>query len=428
MPNPDLPPQDALPSPDRPSPEKNAVSISLLNAAWERQRVYSKNASSTQERFFALERIITLMSILVVVLAVAHPIVLQQVEAVTGQDSLAARMPFDLLFNRDRDQQHLYVPLGILNLLLIIIPITMTGLRAFAIKFGQGNSWVLLRGNAEALKMEIFYYRTQVQKYKVNRNAELAAKIQAVSQRLKGSVVQQRALLPYENQPPTQVYLGILLRLGDRLSTWITQLVNRIWDILFGVKEKAASRPRDPDPNADLDPESYLKYRLEDQFDWYRRKARSYDRQHQFLQSGVYVFGGVGTLLAAIGGQGWVAVTTAMAAALANYLEYRRVEATLMGYNQAADTLYDIRTWWLSLPEVDKADFKNFEKLVVNTEETIRSENNSWLQDMQDRLANLYDADQQAPPPGIEDEPKDNDSSSVIIQVPDDKVLDNKDD
>ncbi|MFZ4677841.1 MAG: SLATT domain-containing protein [Nodosilinea sp.] len=103
----------------------------------------------------------------------------------------------------------------------------------------------------------------------------------------------------------------------------------------------------------------------------------------------VYAFGGIGTLLAAIGFQSWVAVTATLAAALVNYLEYRRVEATLMGYNQAADTLYDIRTWWLSLPEADKANFKNFEKLVVNTEETIRSEHNSWLQDMQDRLANL---------------------------------------
>ncbi|MGF1571412.1 MAG: hypothetical protein ACFCVD_25600, partial [Nodosilinea sp.] len=32
----------------------------------------------------------------------------------------------------------------------------------------------------------------------------------------------------------------------------------------------------------------------------------------------------------------------------------------------------------------------NFEKLVVSTEETIRSEHGSWLQDMQDRLADLY--------------------------------------
>ena len=108
------------------------------------------------------------------------------------------------------------------------------------------------------------------------------------------------------------------------------------------------------------------------------------------MQTSVYCFGGVGTLLAAIGFQNWVALSTALATALASYLEYKRVEATLVGYNQAADTLYDIRAWWYSMGQEERAKMANFEKLVVSTEETIRSEHTSWLQDMQDRLSNLY--------------------------------------
>lgn len=380
----------SLPPPPNsaPAPERDAASQSLLNSAWERYRVYSKNATSSQERFLVVEHLSTFLGLLVVVLAVAHPIVLRQVAASESstQAELNNQLPLSLLFGQPQQ-----IGLGVLNLLLIILPIAITVLRAFAVKFSRGNSWVILRGNAEALKMEIFYYRTQVKRYQTDRNTELAEKIQQISKRLKGSVVHQRALFPYENQRPTRLRLGAVFWVVSRLWTWVQRLAHYGWEFFFAVDEKADGLPKDPDRTSDLDPESYIKYRLEEQFDWYRRKARSYDRQHQLLQTSVYVFGGVGTLLAAIGFQSWVAVTAALAAALVNYLEYRRVEVTLMGYNESADALYDIRTWWYSLSAAEQANFNNFEKLVVNTEETIRSEHNSWLQDMQDRLADLYE-------------------------------------
>lgn len=371
-----------------PAPQSNAASQTLLDNAWERHRVYSKNATKSQERFLAVERLITLLALLVVILAVAHPVVLRQVAASGNPADLNKQLPLSLLFGQPQ-----HVGLGMLNLLLIILPIMITALRAFAVKFSRGHSWVMLRGNAEALKMEIFYYRTRVKQYQTNRNIELAEKIQQISKRLKGSVVHQQAMFPYENQRPTRLRMGAVFWVITRLAALVHRLASWVWQFLFAVEEEADSLPKDPDRTSDLDPEGYIKYRLEEQFDWYRRKARSYDRQHQILQTSVYVFGGLGTLLAAIGFQSWVAVTAALATAFINYLEYRRVEVTLMGYNQAADTLYDIRTWWCSLSEAEQADFSNFEKLVVNTEETIRSEHNSWLQDMQDRLENLYESE-----------------------------------
>ncbi|WP_169615864.1 DUF4231 domain-containing protein [Nodosilinea sp. P-1105] len=364
----------------------------LLKSAWERHEVYSKNATNAQRRFLAVERLITLLGVLVVVLAVAQPVVLSQIVQAFGAevlDDIHNQLPQTLVRQ--------YPLLASLNFLLIVLPITMTALRAFAVKFNRGNSWVLLRGNAESLKMEIFYYRTRVKRYKANRHAELAEKMQLISERLKGSVVHQKALYPYEDQQHSQLKLGVVLRLGKWVLTWAHRFVNSCWEFLFQFKEEADNPPQDPNRYADLDPDGYIKYRLEDQFDWYRRKARSYDRQHQVLQTSVYAFSGLGTLLAAIGFQSWVAVTAALAAALINYLEYRRVEVTLVGYNQAADALYDIRAWWYSLAPAQQAAPQKFEKLVVNTEETIRSEHNSWLQDMQDRLANLYEAERDRP-------------------------------
>ena len=301
-----------------------------------------------------------------------------------------------------------FTALTLIDFLLILLPILTTGLLAFAVKFDRGNNWILLRGNSETLKTEIYYYRTRVKQYRQNRNGVLAEKLKLISERIKGSAVHQAALDPYEGQQPTRLKKGLVILVAEWIIQTIRQLVTVIWDTLFQLKEVAlpdqssvdtSDRVKEDTPQeqknylkryADLDADTYIRYRLEDQFDWYRRKSKNYDRNYQTLQTSVYVFGGLGTLLAAIGLQNWVAVSTTLAGAVASYLEYKRVEATLVGYNQAADSLYDIRAWWFALSDDEKAKFVNFEKLVASTEETIRSEHTSWLQDMQDRLANLY--------------------------------------
>ena len=70
-------PQDALSGQPAPALSNNSIDPTpLLKNVWERQKSYSQNASNAQERFFTLERIISLLAVAVVVLAVAQPIVL----------------------------------------------------------------------------------------------------------------------------------------------------------------------------------------------------------------------------------------------------------------------------------------------------------------------------------------------------------------
>lgn len=392
----------------------------LLEYAWERHDTYSDNASKAQKRFFFVRGVLAYLTVLVVFLSVLQPVLLKQAserpvfadEPVEARSLLAL---FSIAF-----QQFSWVEpstwlnsvtaLALVDFLLILLPILTTGLLAFAVKFDRGNNWILLRGNSESLKMEIFYYRTRAKQYKRNRNSVLAERIQLISERVKGSAVHQAALSPYEGQPNTRLQRGIVIVFIQNVWSFIRLVIQTGVDFLFQFREvevkpepaqetdaqdaQETLEPKTPDTwlkrYADLDADTYIRYRLEDQFSWYRRKAKLYDRNYQILQTSVYVFGGVGTLLAAIGFQNWVAVVAALATALANYLEYKRVEATLVGYNQAADALYDIRAWWYSLSSDEQAKPATFEKLVINTEETIRSEHTSWLQDMQDRLANLY--------------------------------------
>ncbi len=410
--------------PDAHLANSETANIALLQSIWQRHDVLDSNATSTQRRFFFLRRFLGYMGVLVVLLAVVQPLLMNQ--AILQTLGAESRDLADWQVYHDELQslslwalwqRHKF--LAIANFLLILFPIAVTGLRAFAVKFDRGNSWVLLRGSTESLKMETFYYRTRVSPYHENRNQVLAEKLQLLSERIKGSTVHQAAFNPYEGELPKRLDLG-LVWLGLHWPwVWINRLVGQLWQVLFKYREvpldpPSASADADLSPEdrlyqrryADLTPETYLRYRLEEQFGWYRNKAQIYNRQYQIFQTGVYVFGGLGTFLAATGLQNWVAVTAATVGALVNYLEYRRIEVTLIGYNQAADALYDIRAWWSSLSVTAQANPDLFAKLVSATEETIRSEHSSWLQDMQDRLANLYESTEAKAKPETSDQPE----------------------
>ncbi len=236
---------------------------------------------------------------------------------------------------------------------VLILPISITALVKFSSQFDRGKQWELLRSLSEALKTEIYYYRTCVGDYKENRDAVMAERMQILTLE-KDSPVHQSALSPYEEEISRH---------------------NQIKD----------------DKCSDLtDPNDYLRYRLENQYSWYRLKAKRLAKRHQTFQIGVYLFGGLGTLFASFEHSlSWVAVTTSAAGAFTYYLDLRRVEDSLVSYNQAAESLYTIRAWWYSLSETERSKPDNFKRLVDRCEGAIRDERTNWFKDMEDRFKHL---------------------------------------
>lgn len=381
-----------------------APNRTLLNSVWTRQTVYSDNATRAQKRFLRIRFWRIVLNISVIFLAIFHAEskrITAQIQEHIASGTLASS-DYDWL---DRAWRWAFAPATletavkhplwqsgtqVTGFLLILLPIVITALLSYAVKFDRGMNWLLLRGNAETLKMEIFYYRTRVGEYQTNRDTVLARKLKLISERIKGSTVHQAALSPYEGQSASGMKKAGLFSL---VFGWIRrksgQLFCAIRDFLWGTPNAPSANSKD-DKYSDLNPAKYLEIRLNTQFDWYRKKALVYDRQLQIYQSCIYISGGIGTLLAALGFQSWVAIATAFIGAFTTYLEFKRVEATLVGYNQAADALYDVRAWWLSLTPQEQGNPENVTLLVKSTEETIRSEHLSWLQDMQDKLAQLY--------------------------------------
>ncbi|MCK4765914.1 MAG: SLATT domain-containing protein, partial [Candidatus Aminicenantes bacterium] len=122
----------------------------------------------------------------------------------------------------------------------------------------------------------------------------------------------------------------------------------------------------------------------------YRGKTGKLAKKLKILHSLIYIFGGLGTLLAAVKLTLWVAVTTAIVGIFITFLEYKQVEHNLMIYNQAVTALSNLKTRWLALPQEQKKEQQHIRRLVEGVEQILRSEQSRWLENMETALERLH--------------------------------------
>ena len=258
----------------------------------------------------------------------------------------------------------IYAVLGF-KYLAIAVPVIVSILLTASNQFKNRRKWILLRDSAEAIKTEIFRYRTRVGAYadeerserlpnetptvpRLSRDAVLAQKIVGISGRLMRTEVNTGSLL-YDGPLPPE---GAVARTDDGFSI--------------------------------LTPEKYLEVRLEDQLKYYSGTTAKLERQRSELQWLIFIVGGGGTLLAALGAQLWIALTTAAVTALSAWVGDLKLDQTLIKYNQSAADLSDLRVLWNTLSPEDKAQLTSRQNLVNKTEEILEKERSVWVQQMEE--------------------------------------------
>jgi hypothetical protein len=262
-------------------------------------------------------------------------------------------------------------------------------LLAGTVKFGRGVNWILLRASAETIKQEIYRYRTQVGNYSDPklRDLNFAQEIQAINERLMKTQVNQSGLV--WNEPKV-----------NKRQFWLKERIDKFWSKFLPKQwqkkqdNQSVISDAKTDPYSPLTAKEYINERLIDQLNWYRKKTLDLDKKWQLWQWWIYLLGGVGTFLAAMKFDVWIAVTNAIAASILSFLEFRRLDSTLIGYNQTATNLENILWWWYALTDEARTEPKNIEKLVESSERVIRSETTGWVQEMKDAMADLYKMDE----------------------------------
>ena len=283
------------------------------------------------------------------------------------------------------------VPDQALQYMIVLIPIAVGVLVAGAARLRPGARWLLLRGAAETIKGELYRYRTRTGSYaaratrRTPREVKLATAVGAT----------MNALML------TDVNLSALDHDTDAAS--------------------ATTRTAPPsgmpttadDPLRPLDADGYIQARIDDQLAFYRRGVRSRERRVRALRWLTLGFGGLGTFLAVIGLQLWVAVAVAVVGAVTASIEALQLESTITLYNQAATSLDAIKSWWIALPPAEQVQRRNFDRLVERSERVMQAEHAGWVQEMQDALTTLRLEER--------DEPASDDGSAKVDETsPDD--------
>ncbi|MFL6276479.1 MAG: DUF4231 domain-containing protein [Blastocatellia bacterium] len=322
----------------------------VLQQAWETFADYDLNANLQQKRFDRLQLAILAFGLLATTLAIIKQI-----------------LPLG-----DPDHPDLWHRL--LFRILIVVPITITVLVTVATRFKQASKWLLLRAGAEAIKREIYRYRSRAMYYKENPEQQLSQKVEDITRRTMRTDVNSMGLRPYDKDKGFPPYMYASQGGDDGFSL--------------------------------LTPDRYIKVRLGDQVIYFRKKTLTLERRLKLLSWATFIIGGVGTYLAAIDRAVWVALTTAVIAALGTYLAYTQTENTLTKYNQAATDLTNVKAWWTALSAEDQSKQENLDSLVEHTEQVLQSELDGWVQQMQNALDKLRE--DQEPKPDKADKNKPN--------------------
>jgi hypothetical protein len=244
----------------------------------------------------------------------------------------------------------------ILRLIVILLPLAASFFLAVETRLKLGSKYLVLRGAAEAVKRGIYSYRAL--RGKTNDSSEitlpttsqgLAGHLGKISKLLADSDVNEAAFVPYGGPIPPN---------------------------MFGAEEY-------DDGFSELDPETYVKVRIGDQLKFYTLRTNEYEKRIRRLQIWMLILGGLGTFLAAVGAQYWLPLTAAIVSSATAFLEYQQLEQILTKYNLTKSSLESVLADWQARSEKEREDPKVIQNLVRDVEAILESENQGWVQYIQ---------------------------------------------
>jgi hypothetical protein len=250
---------------------------------------------------------------------------------------------------------------GGLRWAVVAASVTLAGLTALSGRRAAGKRWIVTRAAAESVKSEIFRYRTRTGRY--------------ADSRLPGRDESRRP----------QVLAARLGEIETRLMH--TEVSNSALPD-DGRGDPPAADPSGDDGLSQLNPEDYVAMRIDDQLRYYHARLHTYDRRRQSFQGIALLASSAGALVAALGGQIWVALTSVLAAAPLSYLAHLQVEKTIVTYNQSVAQLDDVLRRWhgrSSRPPTRQA----FGRLVDATEGILTAEHGAWVEEMTEAMHDL---------------------------------------
>jgi hypothetical protein len=134
--------------------------------------------------------------------------------------------------------------------------------------------------------------------------------------------------------------------------------------------------------------ERYLQFRVSDQVSYYHQRIRYLYRLRTALELLAITAGAAGTLVAAMGADAWVGLTSGVAVAALAYLGYLQAGNSVVAYNRAASNLSSLAGGWhVRSPHQHSA--RAFGELVTSVEDVLSRERAGWAHFMCEAMQEL---------------------------------------
>ena len=220
-----------------------------------------------------------------------------------------------------------------------------------AIAGNREGIWVRCRSAAESLKAAIFLYRASV--------------------------------APFDG--------------ADRAS----QLRQRAEKLLDDLKTIERRQPQSEPPPilAPLNVDQYITERVDDQVDWYNKRAGEFQRKADLCRYTTAVLGAFSALLTLASAvknvSSWAAVIATVTAAITAHLQNRRYQMLTAMYQSTALRLTLLKSDWAASGKTDNDKFER-DTFIQRCEETMSAENGAWV-----ALWSNKDQNQGGQPPSV---------------------------
>lgn len=135
--------------------------------------------------------------------------------------------------------------------------------------------------------------------------------------------------------------------------------------------------------------DGYIGSRLEDQMNWYERRAGDHRKTLKLISSATLGLGGLAVILGAVSSNKtapWVAVITTVIATLAAYLYAWRYQYMVVSYLATARKLSALRARWRTSGKSD-ADTADRNQFILECEGVLSAENKAWMTELNRRDA-----------------------------------------